>query len=176
MPQLQSLPSELLLAIALHVPQHALSGLAHTCRRLNKVITPLLYKSVLWQGHHQARRVFSDEALFRQQEYSSTERSVTHQADALVIPSSESIIFDLDAFTRTVLSSESLRSLVKSVDLRWDNEHFDDDDSVHCCLQALESSHLHLEIFLPRYLPGQSSYRWRVRSTANEVTLRTCTP
>ena len=159
MPQLQSLPSELLLAIALHVPQPALNGLAHTCRRLNKVITPLLYKSVLWQGHHHAR------PFVWQQEHLPTERSVAHQADALVIPSSESIIFDLDAFTRTVLSSESLRSLVKSVDLRW--------DSVRCCLQAL---HLHLESFFPRYLPGQPSYRWGVRLTANGVTPRTCTP
>ena len=174
--QLQSLPCELLLAIALHVPQPALNGLAHTCRHLNKVITPLLYKSVLWQGHHHARRVFNNEAFVWQQEYLPTERSVTHQADALVLPSSESIIFDLDAFTRTVLSSESLRSLVKSVDLRWHNEQFDDDDSVRCCLQALESSHLHLQIFFPRYLPGQPSHYWRVRLTANGLTFRTCTP
>ena len=134
MPQLQDLPSELLLAIALHVPQPALSGLAHSCWRLNQVITPLLYESVLWQGHYQARRLFNDEAFFLQQEYFPSERSVT--------PKAESRIFDLDAFTRTVLSSESLRSLVKSVDLRWHNEHFNHDDSVRCCLQALESSHL----------------------------------
>ena len=132
MPQLLDLPSELLLAIALHVPQPALSALAHTCRRLNQVITPLLYESILWQGQHHARCVSNDD----------TERSVTRQADALVIPSSRSRIFDLDAFTRTILSSESLRSLVKSVDLRWHNENFSDDDSVLCCLQALETSHL----------------------------------
>ena len=134
MPQLQHLPSELLLAIALHVPQPALSGLARTCRRLNQVITPLLYQSVLWQGHYHSRRFFNDDAFFSQQELFPSERSVTRKA--------ESRIFDLDPFTRTVLFSESLRSLVKSVDLRWHNNHFNDDDSVRCCLQALESSHL----------------------------------
>ena len=142
MPQLHALPSELLLAIALHLHQPALKGLAHTCRRLNQVITPLLYESVLWQAPCHAGRLFNDEDFFWQQEYFSTERSVTRQANASIIPSSGSRIFDLDAFTRTVLSSESLRSLVKSVDLRWHNEHFNDDDSVCCCLQALESSHL----------------------------------
>ena len=142
MPQLQSLPSELLLAIALHVPQPALSGLALSCRRLNEVLTPLLYESVLWQGHYHARRVFNDEAFFWQHEYFPIERAATRQTDASIIPSSGSRIFDLDAFTRTVLSSESLRSLVRNVDLRWQNEHFNDDDSVRCCLQALESSHL----------------------------------
>lgn len=147
MPQLQNFPSEVLLAIALHLPQPALNGLAHTCQHLNEVATVLLYESVFWQGHHHARRVFNDETFFWQQEYFPTERSVTRQADALVISSTGSRIFDLDAFTRTILSSESLRSLVKSVDLRWHNEHFNDDDSVRCCLQALQSSHprtLHL--------------------------------
>ena len=142
MPQLQSLPSELLLAIALHVPQPALSGLALSCRRLNEVLTPLLYESILWQGHYHTRRVFNDEAFFWQHEYFPTECAATRQTDASIIPSSGSRIFDLDAFTRTVLSSESLRSLVRDVDLRWHNKHFNDDDSVRCCLQALESSHL----------------------------------
>ena len=142
MPQLQNFPSELLLAIATHVPQPALNGLAHTCRRLNEVITPLLYNSVFWHGKYHPRSVLNDEAFFWQQEYFPTERSATRQADALVNPSSGSRIFDLDAFTRTVQSSESLRSLVKDVDLRWRNGHFNNDDSVRCCLQALQSAHL----------------------------------
>ena len=142
MSQLQNLPSEVLLAIALHVPQSTLKGLAHTCRRLNQIVTTLLYESVLWQGDHHASRFLNDEAFSWQQQCFPAECSFTLRADDLGIPSSGSRIIDLDAFNRTIQSSESLRSLVKSVDLRWHNEDFNDDDSVRCCLQALQSSHL----------------------------------
>ena len=167
--QLQGLPNELLLAIALHVPQPALSGLSHTCRNLNQVVTPLLYESVVWQANRDSRYVLNDEALFWQQEDPPTERSVTRQADASVIPSSGSRIFDLDAFTRTVLSSESLRSFVKNVDLRWQNEHFDDDDSVRCCLQALESSHLRMLHLSPADFSFEIPARPAVTSLAYQI-------
>ena len=168
MPQIQCLPGELLLAIALHVPQPALRDLAHTCRRLNEVVTPLLYESVLWQGHHHARRVFNDEAFFWQHEYFPTERAATRQTEASIIPSSGSRIFDLDAFTRTVLASESLRSLVRNVDLRWHNKHFND-DSVRCCLQALESSHLRVLHLSPADLFFEIPPRPAVTSLAFQI-------
>ena len=141
MPQLQSLPGELLLAIASHVLQSGLYDLALSCQRFNQLVTPLLYEIVFWQGDHHARRNLNDVSFFWQED-PGIEDSVNHQADALSIPLSGSRIFDLDAFTRTVLSSESLRSFTKSVDLRWDNKHLNDDDSVHRCLQALKSSSL----------------------------------
>ena len=108
MAQLQVLPSELLLAIASHVPE--LRDLACSYRRVNQVVTPLLYESV-----------------FYRQEW-------------IQVVSRGSQIYNLDAFNRSLRSSESLRSLVKSVDLRWHNMYKDVDDDVRRCLQVLESS------------------------------------
>ena len=168
-PQLQALPSELLLAIALHVPQSALNALTHSCRRLNQVITPLLYESVHWQRHHHPTRLFNHEPFFWQQVHFPNQPSLTRQANALVIPSSGSRIFDLDAFTRTTLSSESLRSLVKSVDLRWHNEYFNHDDSVRCCLQTLESSHLRTLHLSPAHFFFEVPARPAVTSLAFQI-------
>ena len=136
MAQLQHLPTELQLDIALYLPQPALAALAYTCLRLNQVVTPLLLESVHWQGYYRPGRVLTHEAFI------PTQRSVIRRSVTSVIQSTGSKIFNLDAFTRTVLSSDSLRSFVKDVDLRWKNDSLNDDDSVRCCLQALESSHL----------------------------------
>lgn len=144
MSQLQSLPTELLLAIASHVPQPGLNALVQCCRHINEAVTPLLYESVFWQQDYHVRRLLSSEASFSQADLDNhhRERFSSRQTSA---QSSGTRIFDLDAFTCTLLSSESLRSLVKSVDLRWKNKvinRINVDDSVHGCLQALESSHL----------------------------------
>ena len=170
MAQLDGLPTELLLAIALHLHQPTLSGLARTCRCLNQVITPLLYKSVFWQAPYHPGPFSNDEAFFWQQGYFPIESFAIRQANASIIPSSGSRIFDLDAFTRTVLSSESLRSLVKSVDLRWHNKHFNDDDSVRCCLQALESSHLRTLHLSPADFSFEIPARPAVTSLAFQIT------
>ncbi len=116
MPQLQGLPPELLLAIASHVPE--LRDLAFTCRHVNQVVTPLLYESVVYR---------QEGIQFYQNEY-------------IQVVSRGSEIFNLDAFTRSLRSSESLRSLVKSVDLRWHNTDMGFEDDVCRCLQILEPS------------------------------------
>ena len=125
MPQFQYFPSELLLAIASLTPQPALKALVQSCRRLNEAVTPLLYESVFfWQGGPSN---------------SYGGQCVNGQAS---LPLSGSRIYDLDAFTQSVLSSETLRSLVKTVDLRWCNKYSNVDDSVRRLLEALASSHL----------------------------------
>ncbi len=83
---------------------------ACSCRHINQVVTPLLYESV----------------FYRQEGIQVVSRGLQ--------------IFNLDAFTRSLRSSESLRSLVKSVDLKWHNMFKDVDDDVCRCLQVLESS------------------------------------
>ena len=85
---------------------------ACSCRHVNQVVTPLLYESV-----------------FYRQEW-------------IQVGSRGSQVYNLDAFTRSLRSSESLRSLVKSVDLRWHNWAENIDDDICRCLQALESSDL----------------------------------
>lgn len=144
MSQLQSLPTELLLAIASHLPQPGLSALVHSCRHIHEAVTPLLYESVFWQQDYHARRLLSSEASFSEADLENHHRGRFNNRQASA-QFSRSRIFDLDAFTCTLLSSESLRSLVKNVDLRWEDKAIDlinVDDSVHRCLQALESSYL----------------------------------
>lgn len=142
MPQLQSFPTELLLAIASHVPQPGRSALVQSCRHINQAVTPLLYQSVFWHQDYHARRLPTSEVSY-EQAYLEIHHPRPFSNRQTSAQSSGSKIFDLDAFTCTLLSSESLRSLVKSVDLQWENQVINlinVDDSVHRCLQALEPS------------------------------------
>lgn len=142
MSRIQSLPTELLLAIASHVPQPELSALIRSCRHINQALTPLLYESVFWQQKCLARRLLVSEASVSQADLENHQRGRLNDRQTSA-QCGRSRVFDVDAFTCTLLSSEYLRSLVKSVDLRWETRvtnHISVEDSVHRCLQALESS------------------------------------
>ena len=109
MPTLLDLSTELLVSIVSFAPSHSLVALTLSCKRLQEVAIPKLYKSLyFWGTGYQD----TEERIFPRD--TNGELFLRRQP-----PGHATRIHDLDSLVRTIEQSRNLGSLIQEVELTW---------------------------------------------------------